>query len=225
LHHAHQPRKDAKHSPFRAGWNQSGRRRLRIQAAIAGAFLGGKHAGLAFEAKDRTVNIGLAGEHAGIVDQITRGEVVGAVGDDVELAKYFQSVLAGQPGLERAQFQKRVDRFELLTGGVELLAPYICRAVDDLALQVGVIHHVEVHDAECAHARSRQIESQRRAQPARANTQHPRCLQLLLPFHADLGHDEMARVAQDFVVGQGSDFGFDIGCGGHKNLSFGIVDF
>ena len=45
-----------------------------------------------------------------------------------------------------------------------------------------------------------QIHAQRRAQAARADQQHVRVLQLELPFHADFGHDQVPRVAQDFVV-------------------------
>ena len=73
---------DAEHAAFRAGGNEAGRRRFRIEAAVAGALLGGEDAGLAFETEDGAVGVGLAGEHAGVVDQVARGKIVGAVGDD-----------------------------------------------------------------------------------------------------------------------------------------------
>ena len=93
--------------------------------------------------------------------------------------------------------------------------------MDDLALQVGEIDDVKVHDTERAHARCRKIERQRRSQAAGSDTQHARSFQLLLPGHADLGHDQVARVTQDLVVGKGSGFGFDIKCGGHQDLVCG----
>jgi hypothetical protein len=75
LHHADQPGQNAQHSALGAGRNQSRRRRLGIQAAIARAIFGGEDAGLAFEAENRSVNIRLAGEHAGVVHQIARGKL------------------------------------------------------------------------------------------------------------------------------------------------------
>ena len=90
--------------------------------------------------------------------------------------------------------------------------------VDDLALQVGEVDDVEVDDAERADTGGGQVQRQRRAEAAGADAQHARGLQLLLALHADLGHDQVARVAQDLVVGEGNGFGFDFNCGGHENL-------
>ena len=66
-------------------------------------------------------------------------------------------------------------------GALQLGRAHACGAVDNLALQVAVVHHVEIHDADAAHARRRQVQRQRRAQPARADQQHAAALQLLLP--------------------------------------------
>src|SRR6266851_289747 len=48
-----------------------------------------------------------------------------------------------------------------------------------------------------------QIQSQRRAQTARANEQDFGVLQLELPVHADFRHDQVAAVAQNFLVRKG----------------------
>ena len=74
--------------------------------------------------------------------------------------------------------------------------------VDHLALQVGEIHHVEIDDADAPHARRGKVQAQRRAQSAGADQQHLRGLQLLLALHAHLGNDQVAAVAQNFVVGE-----------------------
>ena len=218
LHHADQSGQNAQHSALGAGRHQSGRWRLGIEAAVARAFLGREDAGLAFEAENRTVDVRLAGKHAGVVHQVARGKVVGAVGDDVELAKQFERVLAGEPGVKFPDIQERIDGLQLFRRRIQLLAAHVGGGVNDLPLQVGVVHDVEVHDAERAHAGRAQVQRQRRTQAARADAQHSRRFQLELPFHADLGHDQVARVAQDLVVAQGGGFGFDFKCGGHENL-------
>ena len=89
--------------------------------------------------------------------------------------------------------------------------------MDDLALKVRVVDGVEVDDAECAYASCGQIEGQWRPQTTRADTQHLRGLELLLTLHANLGHDQVARVAQDFVITENC-FGFGFGKSGHKIL-------
>ena len=100
LNHSYQSGQNSQHSAFRAGWNQSRRWRLRIQAAIAWAFFGRENTRLPFEAEDRSINIRLAGEHAGVIHQIASRKVVRAVGDDVEFFEQLDGVVARKPGVE-----------------------------------------------------------------------------------------------------------------------------
>jgi len=51
---------------------------------------------LPFEAENRAVDIGLAEQDAGVVDEIARGEIVGAIDDDVEVLEKFEGVGAGE---------------------------------------------------------------------------------------------------------------------------------
>jgi hypothetical protein len=55
-------------------------------------------------------------------------------------------------------------------------------AVDDLALQVGLVHHVEIDNADAANASGGQIQQQRRPQAARAHAEHASGLEPLLPL-------------------------------------------
>ena len=87
---------------------------------------------------------------------------------------------------------------------VQLLAAYIAGGVDDLPLQVRKIHDVEIHDAQRADAGGSQVQRQRRAQPAGADAQHLRLLQLELALHANFRQDQMARVAQDLLIAERS---------------------
>ena len=205
-----------KHPALRTGRHQPRRWRLRIKAAVARSIFGGKHAGLPFEPENRSVNIRLAGEHACVVHQIARGKVIRAVGDDVEVAKNFQRILAAQPRVEFAQIQKWIDPRQFIRRGIQFLPAHVGSRMNDLPLQVGVIHYIEIDQTQRAHARGCKIKRQRRSQPARANAQHARRFQLLLPLHADLRHDQMPRVAQDFVLAE-CHWNFGSDCG-HKIL-------
>ncbi len=116
--------------------DEAGRRRFGVEAAVARAFFGGEDAGLAFEAEDAAVGVGLAGEHAGVVDEVARLEVVGAVGDDVVVLEDFERVGGGQHGVVLDDVDVRVEALEHLLGGVDLEFADGGLRVDDLALQV-----------------------------------------------------------------------------------------
>ena len=74
--------------------------------------------------------------------------------------------------------------------------------MDDLALQVGLVHGVELDDAERADAGGGQVEQRRAAEPTGPDHQHPRVLQSLLPDHADVGDDQVPAVATNLVAGE-----------------------
>jgi len=92
---------------------------------------------------------------------------------------------------------------------VQLGPAHIGGGVDNLALQVGIVHDVEVNDAERADTCRAEVERQRRPQASGADAQHLRSFDFELALHADLGHDQVARVAQNLVVVEsyGGDFG------------------
>ena len=104
LDHADDARQHAEHAAFGAARHQPGRRRLGIQAAIARAVLGREHRRLPLEPEDAAVGVRLAEQHAGVVRQVARREVVGAVEDDVVGLEQLQRVLRRQRrlvGLDR----------------------------------------------------------------------------------------------------------------------------
>ncbi len=180
--------------------NHAGRRRLRIKAAIAGPFARGKNAGLAFEPENRTVDVGLAQQHAGVVHQVARGKVVGAVGDDVVVLQNVEGVGAREHGLVLDHVDRGIQRGEFFFGGIELLTAHVAGGVQDLALQIAGIDHIEIDQPQRANAGRGQVERQRRAQSARAHAQDARGLQLLLALHAHFRQDQVARVARELVA-------------------------
>ena len=67
--------------------------------------------------------------------------------------------------------------------------------MDDLALEVRLVDDVGVDDPEAADARRREVERRGRAEAAGADQQHLRVEQLQLALLADLGDQQVARVA------------------------------
>src|ERR1035437_1485866 len=87
--------------------------------------------------------------------------------------------------------------------------------MNNLTLQIGIVHYIEVDQTKGPNARGRQIQRKRRSQSARADAQHASRFQLLLSLHTYFRHDQMARVAQDLVLAKSY---WNLGDGGHKVL-------
>ncbi len=77
--------------------------------------------------------------------------------------------------------------------------------MQDLALQVRLVDHVHVDDAERADAGRGQIERRRRPEPARTEQQHLRVEQLQLADLAHLGQQQVALIA--VALGRGERLG------------------
>src|SRR5688572_7321684 len=100
LEHAHDAGQHAEHTGLLARRRLLGRRRLRVEAAVARAAVGREHRELTLEAEDRRVDDRLAELERGVVDQVAGLEVVGAVDDDVEVLDDLEDVVRGQARLE-----------------------------------------------------------------------------------------------------------------------------
>ena len=70
----------------------------------------------------------------------------------------------------------------------------------NLALQVGHVHLVVVHDGDLPHSRGRQIQRGRRAQAASADDEYMCIEDSLLAFDADFIEQDVTRIAQEFTV-------------------------
>ncbi len=74
--------------------------------------------------------------------------------------------------------------------------------MNDLALQVRLVHHVEVHYPYGPDARRREVERERAPEATGPDGQDPCLLQLLLPVEGDLWHDQVPAVACDLLVAE-----------------------
>ena len=70
--------------------------------------------------------------------------------------------------------------------------------VDDLALEVGFVNTVEVHDPEPSHPGGGQVSEERGAESPGADGQNPGGLEFALTLHGHLRHDQVPGVAAHF---------------------------
>src|SRR5207249_7495134 len=95
-----------------------------------------------------------------------------------------------------------IDVAELVGGGLALGTANVLHSKDDLPLEVRDVDGIEIDEAESADAGGGEVERQRRAESAGADNQHLRALEPLLPVETDLGHDDVARIAREFGLGE-----------------------
>jgi hypothetical protein len=94
-------------------------------------------------------------------------------------------------------------------GGIDLGAADVGRGVQDLALQVGDLHLVGIHEAEEADAGGGEVVEGGRAEAAAADDQHAPGAELFLGMAAEPGQVEVAGVAlrssgEKAMAGQGT---------------------
>ncbi len=74
--------------------------------------------------------------------------------------------------------------------------------MNDLALQIRLIHVVSIDDADGTDSGGRKIQESRRTQSSGADTQYARILQPLLAVDADIRDDEVPAVPAHLIAGQ-----------------------
>ena len=156
---------------------------------------GPEDADLSLEAVDRAPDDGQAEDLGRVGDEVAGREVVGAVEHDVVAAQHVERVVRVEPQRVLDDVDVRVDVRDALARGVDLAAPDVRPAVDDLALEVGRVDGVVVDDADRADARGGEVEQRGAAEAARADDEHARGREPPLALGADARQREVARVA------------------------------
>ena len=200
----------AQHAALGARGDHARRRRLGVEAAVAGRValpvgpLEGRpeHRGLPVEPVDRAPHVRLLQEVRRVVDHVARGEVVGAVDDQVVVGEDPQHVVVVEALVVDDHVDERVGLGQRLLRGDRLGLPDVALPVDDLALQVGLVDLVELGDAEGADAGRGQVEQGGAAEAAGPDHQDLGVLQPLLPRHPDVGDDQVPAVAAYLVDGE-----------------------
>ena len=118
---------DAEHAALGARRRELRRRRLRVEAAVARALVGLEDRDLALEAVDRAVDDRDAVPDGGVVHEVARREVVGAVDDHVPaVVEDPIDVLGGEPLRDTSStFDVRVQRLDRRASRCR---PSACRA-------------------------------------------------------------------------------------------------
>ena len=97
---------------------------------------------------------------------------------------------------------ERVDLGDGVACALRLRPADVVLAVDDLALQIGLLDSIELDDAQGADTGRSQIQQRRGTQSAGADHQHPGILEPQLRLGAEVRDDQVPAVAGDLIAGQ-----------------------
>ena len=168
LHAPHGAGQHAEHAGLGTARDRPLRRRLREDTTVARAVLGRlERRYLSLEPQDCAVAERDAGERAGVVDEVARGEVVRAVDHDVVVRDEVLDVRRGQADLVRLDVDVGVLPGDEVARGLDLRAADVRVAVDHLSLEVRALDDVVVDDAERADAGRREVLDGRRPEAIR----------------------------------------------------------
>ena len=142
--------------------------------------------------------------HRGVVEQVAAGEVVGSVDHHVVPVEDVHDVVGAEANVIGDDVYVRVDRGEGLLGRVDLAFTDPVQVVEDLALEIRLVDHVHVDDADPSHPGGRQVQGGRRTQTAGSQQQDAGVQQLQLALLAHLGQEHVALVAVALVGTQGA---------------------
>src|SRR5204863_6002792 len=99
-----------------------------------------------------------------VVQQVPRGEVVGAVDDDVVAVDDVEDVVGAEAHVIGDDVDVRVQLRQRLLGRVDFALADAVDVVEDLALQVRRVDDIHVDDADRAHAGGGEVHGGRRSE-------------------------------------------------------------
>ena len=129
--------------------------------------------------------------HRRVVQEISGGEVVGAVDHDVVALDDAVDVRGPQALLVADDLHVGVQRLKRADRGRDLRLADAVGRVQDLSLQIGEIDDIGIDDPKCADAGGRQVIRGRRSESTRADQQHLAVQELLLACLTDLGDQKV----------------------------------
>jgi energy-coupling factor transport system ATP-binding protein len=188
------PRQHAEDASHAARGRELGRRLRRVHAPVARPVERHEGRHLAVPSVDRAVDDRLAQPHGGVVEDVAGVEVVGAVDDDVVAGDQPLDVVGPQPLGVLHHRRLGVQPADRQLGRVDLAHAQPIHAVEHLALEVRLVDHVVVDEADRPHPGCGEVEGGRRAEPAGADEQHLRVEERALSLLADLGDEHLPRV-------------------------------
>jgi len=168
----------------------------------AGPLAGIEGGGLALEAEDARVHVGLSLQDRYVVSEVARGEVVRAVHEDVVILEEVVGVVRLETRLVGVDLDVGIQLLQAILGGLQLGAADVAHPEEDLAVQVAPVHDIEVHETETTHAGGGEVQGGGAAETARPDHEDLRVLEALLALEANLGEDEVAAVVCDLVLAE-----------------------
>src|SRR5664279_5832661 len=157
---------------------------------------------LALEPENRPAHEALFRQHAGIVDEETRREIIAAVDHNVAITNQSRNVAPGDPLSNCSDFRVRVQCFECILCRNYLWHADLCCAVSDLSLEVTQFNDIIIDYHKIANAGRREIVACGRAETPDSDDKHLRLKQFFLSLSSHTGEDHMPAISLELILGK-----------------------
>ncbi|MCD6059622.1 MAG: hypothetical protein K0Q89_3152 [Thermomicrobiales bacterium] len=158
---------------------------------------------LSLEAENAPMRVRLLEKDAGIVDQISRREVVGTIEDNIVPGEDIEHIALIEPGLMHHHMHVRVQCFYCDPSGFDLRHADALSGVDHLSLQIRIVDDVGVDDPKRADSSGGEIECRRGPKPARPDQEDLGVEELALSLLTNLRDQQVAAIPPALIRGQG----------------------
>ena len=131
-----------------------------------------EYTGLPFKALNRAVNERPCGDHACVVHEVSRGEIIRTIDHDITIKHTLQRINARESLRPRNNMDMRIERAQSSGRDSNLELAYIVTCKENLPLQVRYVHTVCIKNIYSPHACCSQIQQCRATQSTRADHEH-----------------------------------------------------
>jgi hypothetical protein len=155
---------------------------------------------LPLEPRDRSINKRLFQKNADIVAKVAGRKIVRAIDDEIIRRKNPHRIRGFEADIVKFDANMRIYLAKTLAGALDLLFSDIPAAMQDLTLEVRLVHHIEIDDSQSANPCGGEVKSHRRSKSSRSDTENLGGFQAFLPLESDLRQRQVPRVAGDLAL-------------------------
>ncbi len=159
--------------------------------------------GLPFVGEDAAVGERFMGEDAGVVDEVFGVDVVGGIDDEVVGGDYVEGVGGGEGVLVGGDVGVGVEGYEFLERALDFGLAEVGCGVEYLALEIGEVDGVVVHDADMSYSSGGEVVCHWGAEASGTDDEDMGRAELMLPLFAEMWEEDVASETFLIVVGQG----------------------
>ena len=140
--------------------------------------------------------------HTGIVDKELYREIVCTVNNEIVILDDVESIVRHQELTNGIHLDIGIDGKHLVACRLHLGMTHITGEMNHLALKIGEIYHITIHNTYCSYSSCGEIEGYGSTKSTRAHNKNLSITNFLLTFHTHVLEQYVAAVSQELFLSE-----------------------